>query len=634
MYLSKLRYHILLGFGLICSSTMLAQSTNETSLTIESGVVITSETSLTNKTGATLSVPNGAELAMKESLTNNGTLDVSDGELTISGASTINGDLEVATLNIDANAVFNDDLIVTGVVNLLSGQLDVSGSSLTIASDANGTAYIDDFSSGNSGTINGDITVQRYIPGSGIGFHYIGSAVASSGELADLGGEMSLATMNGATDGRPITPLSTASNCNTSELAPGSAYGGAFEFDESIASDCMLSGWVVRSAGDLDVAKGLAARIEGGTTIDLTGAYQTGTVTSYALSATGNNTASPNFNLVSNPYASYIQWDAVAANNTGDISGTAYVWQSSGGFSGTYQSYNSIVKVNIASQQSFFVEALNDGATIDFREGVRRTSSTPSSGSMSFLRQDEAAYSKLGLTVTGNNFADVTYIAFANSFTADLDNGFDARKIKSKEGQPTLYTNTNADAGMQGINALPFADTTEVPVGFIAGADGAYSITADGLGSFTAGTDVYLQDHATGTFTDLRQNPTYAFTAQATDDAERFTLVFAKQPQADTTVAADSTGADDATTGITQLPVSELKLYPNPTTDVLNIELAADHANGEVLISDLAGRTVHRQNISEQQQQYQINMQHLNSGLYLVRVQVGDQLSLRKLIKQ
>lgn len=595
-----------------------AQTTNEATVAIEGNVVVTSEINLTNKTGATIDVKTGGELDLQGDLYNNGTVNFGDGELTLSSAGTINGDLTIAMLNIDANINVNNTITVTNALNLLSGQLNVSGGDMIIASDATRTAYIDDFSGGNSGTINGNITVQRYVSGSGLNFYYVGSAVASTNEVNDLGGEISLATLNGATDGTPITPTSTTSSCSTTQVAAGSPYGGAFEYDESIASDCIMSGWVVRSSGNLGVAQGLAARINGGTTIDFTGTYQTGNTTSYSLSGTGNNTAAPGFNLVANPFASAIQWSTVAAANSGSITGTAMIWQNSGGYSGTYQSYNSVVTTNIASQQGFFVVATSNGATINFPQSSRTTSNPV------FYKQGSPVYdSRLDLTVTGNGFADITYIATSSNFTDDFDNNFDARKLRSREGQPTIYTHTNPAVGRQAINAIP-ADQgiTKVPVGFLPGTNGNFNFSAEGVSSFPANIRLLLFDAHTGVVVDLRQQPEYHFTAQTTDAADRFMVVLMKELPGETLVSVNDMGHQ------------AWKLSPNPVNNRLIVELGTEHSFKQLTVIDYTGKEIVWHNLHPTQSVYQFDVSQLSSGIYLVRLESNTGYVVQKLLKK
>lgn len=603
---------------LLVPAILNAQTTNETTITIESGVVVTSEVNLTNKSGATLNVKSGGELEAKGDVTNNGTISFGDGALTLSSAGTVTGNITVNTLNIEANIDVADVLTVTNALNLVSGDLDVSGGSVVIASDASGTAYIDDFSGSNSGTITGsNLTVERYIPGSGLNFYHVGSAVGSFNEVTDLGGEITL-NYNGTADGTPVTPTSTTSGCSTTQVAAGSAYGGAFEYDESIASGCIMSGWVVRTTGNLGVAQGLAARIDGGTTIDFTGTYQTGNTTSYSLSGTGNNTAAPNFNLVANPFASAIQWNTVAAANAGSITGTAMIWQNSGGYSGTYQSYNSVVTTNIPSQQGFFVVASTNGATITFPQSSRTTNDP------AFNKQSTQVYdTRLDLTVSGNGFADITYIATGAAFTEEFDNNYDARKLRSRDGQPTLYTYTNLAVGRQAINAIPLdKGLVKIPVGFIPGADGSFSFAADGVADFPVDTRVLLMDAQTGEVVDLRRQPEYHFNALATDDADRFTLVLMKDLEGETP------------TGVASIDETSISIYPNPVHDKLTLELSGTNNNTRVVITDYTGKEIIGQNLHSGPGLYQLDVTTLSSGIYLVKVQAGENFTVHKLIKE
>jgi hypothetical protein len=77
----------------------------------------------------------------------------------------------------------------------------------------------------------------------------------------------------------------------------------------------------------------------------------------------------------------------------------------------------------------------------------------------------------------------------------------------------------------------------------------------------------------------------------------------------------------------------DLKIYPNPVIDQLNIESNFEQGSLQLQISDMQGRTVH----SEQQPAHaeiQLQLSHLPSGMYLLCIQNGQQTAWARFVKR
>ena len=86
----------------------------------------------------------------------------------------------------------------------------------------------------------------------------------------------------------------------------------------------------------------------------------------------------------------------------------------------------------------------------------------------------------------------------------------------------------NINYSINVLDSLSFPFT--VQLGFKAGVNDTYSISADDINSFAPDIDILLEDVITGTTTNLRQQPVYAFTANNNDNAQRFFVHFFKNP--------------------------------------------------------------------------------------------------------
>jgi hypothetical protein len=72
-----------------------------------------------------------------------------------------------------------------------------------------------------------------------------------------------------------------------------------------------------------------------------------------------------------------------------------------------------------------------------------------------------------------------------------------------------------------------------------------------------------------------------------------------------------------------------LEVFPNPTTNLLNLQIPGELAIDAIIVSDLTGKKV----LEQTPIQHQINTQNLVSGIYFLKVIVGDQTYKTKFIK-
>lgn len=485
---------------------------------------------LTINTGASVTVlgVNNVNLEVYGDLTNNGVASVGNGRVIFKGTAvqTITGTVTFTHLDINnASGVIlgTGTKTVYGALSLVNGNL-TTNNRLTIGSNATRTGLVDEFTTGYTGTMSGNLTVERYANNTSSGFFYIGAPVGGASVTNWTG--ISLATQNGATNGSQVIPTPT---CSITELAVGSPYGRLFDYRENQVNTCNLEGWHVRTSGAIGNAQGFASRVSSGTVIGLNGSFVTGPVTSVNLTYTANSAPAPGsgFNLVANPYAAPIDWVSVASANTGSINGTAYMYQTSGGFAGTYNAVNQISGGGqIGTSQSFFVEATGNNVTINFDNSMKRN------GANNTLRTTPVYENKLVANVSGNGYADKAIIAFGSNFTTGYDADFDARKLMSKVGQPSLYVNNGMNLA---INAEPsIAQTQLIPLHMKAGADGTFLLEFD-MSEFDPTAMIYLEDLKDGTMQNLWLNNSYSFAANVTDDADRFVLHFYPAMQISTT---------------------------------------------------------------------------------------------------
>jgi hypothetical protein len=72
-------------------------------------------------------------------------------------------------------------------------------------------------------------------------------------------------------------------------------------------------------------------------------------------------------------------------------------------------------------------------------------------------------------------------------------------------------------------------------------------------------------------------------------------------------------------------------LFPNPTSDIVNIRLSNPNATATVAIIDIQGKIIKEENIQTSQN---INVQDLSQGLYFIQVRSENNVSTLRLIKK
>jgi PKD repeat protein len=75
---------------------------------------------------------------------------------------------------------------------------------------------------------------------------------------------------------------------------------------------------------------------------------------------------------------------------------------------------------------------------------------------------------------------------------------------------------------------------------------------------------------------------------------------------------------------------SYVKVYPNPAKDYINIEIAESNYDGMLSLIDLTGKLVYKALFNKQQI---VPINDLNNGIYLVKIEVNNQIYYSKFIK-
>jgi M6 family metalloprotease-like protein len=89
----------------------------------------------------------------------------------------------------------------------------------------------------------------------------------------------------------------------------------------------------------------------------------------------------------------------------------------------------------------------------------------------------------------------------------------------------------------------------------------------------------------------------------------------------------------DWPTGINKLNDAGIKIYPNPSNGIFNLEFKDEYSNCNIQIIDLAGRVLHEE-VLNKINQHQLNLTEFKQGIYILRLNIdNNQFNERLIIK-
>lgn len=91
---------------------------------------------------------------------------------------------------------------------------------------------------------------------------------------------------------------------------------------------------------------------------------------------------------------------------------------------------------------------------------------------------------------------------------------------------------------------------------------------------------------------------------------------------------ATTLGVTLSTRNVTAL---DFELYPNPTNDIVNIQLPTNVNEANASLYDFSGRLVKTKKVSTSNQL--VDLEDLGSGMYILKVQFEDKLGVKRIIK-
>ncbi|MCS6933766.1 MAG: PKD domain-containing protein [Chitinophagales bacterium] len=414
--------------------------------------------------------------------------------------------------NVSAGGILN----IFDFIELQTGTFSPAGNVILKSTAQNHCAYINNFSTGFTGVYNGNVRAERYVPVAGSNQHYT-SVPVSGVTFADL-----------AASGPDEQFIIPTLDCDETKSHVSSPYGTHFEYVDGHQppGQCMIGNWKIQSAGPLVTGRGYSMYLTGNASFSVTGQPFTGNTTvptfnsGYPTVNTKQGTPiQSGWNLVGNPYPSAI--DLVIDRTASGFSNEVQVWQTSGPYSGSWQSYvinGTPGTVVIPPFQAFFVRQTVSGAgNYPFYQSERSKNAN-----VNFYALNQPNTLTLELE-TQSGLKDLTRLVFTADATAGYDPRYDATKMAGAPGRPTLFSYSAVDHWLS-INTLPeLSQQVSVPIGLRPEQNTTMTLSVAGLSSFDPTVYVYLEDKLTGVYHNLRNGP-YQFTTSVTDNYYRFVL--------------------------------------------------------------------------------------------------------------
>ncbi|MDD3195823.1 MAG: T9SS type A sorting domain-containing protein [Paludibacter sp.] len=326
----------------------------------------------------------------------------------------------------------------------------------------------------------------------------------------------------------------------------------------------------------------------------------------YAIEATRTETtaAKRGFNLIGNPYPSYLNWNAAYTDelNPAQHLRNAIWFRTFNGTNMVFHTYGDGDAVPEASSpliaplQAFWVKASTDGSTgmITFKN-THRQHYTAGANPLKVIAAD--ARPRLRLVVSNGTASDETLIVGKSYASNGLDS-YDIEKMSNDNVTIPEICSLVENQEMVINSVKDMNDGNVVLLGFRTGTAGDFTLSVSQLENID--TRVMLVDQLTSTEMELTEGTNYSFTSEVINNSERFSIEF-RAPGMTTAVDSREMQAAVFVNSDNRIVVQAAGMTTNDRINVYNLagqQVASQMADGQLTVIDCA----------------------LNNGVYLVKV--------------
>ena len=333
---------------------------------------------------------------------------------------------------------------------------------------------------------------------------------------------------------------------------------------------------------------------------------------------TGIDAGKRGFNLVGNPYPSYLNWasaDIVKTNVRSTIwyrtfSGTEMIFLTNDGTFGTGTS-----SAYIPPMQAFWIRVNADGdiASLKFVNSAR--AHQDQSIATNRLRAPKVNTAQIVRLQVSNGINNDEALIVADPNALDGFDNYDSQKMTNANVNiPEIFTLAGSEELV--INRMNnLSGNKELPLGFRPGKTCNFTIEATEVSNFSNDMKVMLLDKLTGIEQELAVGSPYSFSSDATATNNRFSVLF-KSPSV-------TTGLNNATNN------QNVLVYRNLNNQITVICNQGIDDQSSVSVYNAVGQKLSNQKLAKTSTE--IN-QALTAGVYVVTVHNGGQTVTKKVI--
>ncbi len=519
------------------------------------------------------------------------------GEVTISDNVTVN------------NSEASEFEIISG------GKLEIPAAySLTVTGDfkSNGETVLNSNNTQFSsiivqGTPTGDITYKRYVNTVGSDeWDLIGTPV---------GGDNYISTFLSANSGSLATNGSSPTT-----------YAIGYYNNSSNSWTNYDSGSVVNNSTAFEPGKGYQMAHSSGGTLSFTGSIPSSSVTEPVID---NSSSGRRWNLVSNPYPSYLNLNSAAdgTNNFLDINTavgnkniddnfkSVYGWNPNKTGGPGYESYDfNDTEKYIAPGQGFFIAGYSTSSTdLDFTQAMQTFT-----GGDDFVIGDPIQYEEIYLNLYNIDLLiEQTHIRFRENTTLGLNPGYDVGNFNQNAAITTRLLEDDNGINFEHQN-LPLSAMENAVIPLVINQAAGQEFRINLHTATIPDPNVYLEDVEEGTFTNLYEGD---FVYTPTSDLSVVGRFFIH-------MSADTMSNEEVST-------SMLNAYKEIDASYITIEGLATQSNEtKVSLYNILGREVLSTTLNNNMGTQTISTIGLSAGIYVIELESGSDRLTKKLLIQ
>ena len=365
-----------------------------------------------------------------------------------------------------------------------------------------------------------------------------------------------------------------------------------------------------------------------GATLAFTGEIPTGTQTKEIINNNGTNTIGRRWEMVANPYASYIHGNPAsgdAVNNFVKVNldlnllepsfGAIYAWNGTGGY--TIYNLSQINTATIAPGQGFWIAA---------RQGTpQQLQFTPAmqtvEGGDDFISGAPILLNyMLNLKLYhGTTEKAKTSFYFQQGLSDGLDTGYDAGALEQTQAISSRLTENDQGYNMS-INAMSIETVYNQSIPLVINQqEGQPFRVSISENTIPEEVNVYLEDVLNGTLTSLKDQDFELIAQSDLSEDGRFYIRF----------TTESLAINDV------LSPSNVTVFKLNTDNFITIKgLSPEMGKTTATLYNMLGMIVRSKTLNNTAATQQISTQGLASGVYIIKLKAGEQAVSKKVIIQ